>query len=150
MTTTGNATVTINQPPDQVWLAITDITRMGEWSPECLGGRWVDGASGPAVGAKFEGDNQIKLAGRTLKRWTTTSVVTNVEPNRCFEFLSEGYTTWRYDLSPSETGTQVTESFSYVSTGVQGFIYGKLLQRPRTIVRGMGKTLARLKSALEA
>lgn len=148
---TGHASTIINQPPETVWKTVTDITRMGEWSPECTSGRWVSPADGPAVGAKFEGDNEVKLAGRSLKKWTTTSEVTVCDPFKTFAFVAENYTTWTYQLDPSGAGTKVTESFSYTAAaGLQGFIYGVLMQRPRMITKGMNRTLARIKASLES
>ena len=44
--------------PEAVWNAITDVTRMGEWSPECHTCEWKDDADGPAVGAWFVGHNR--------------------------------------------------------------------------------------------
>jgi carbon monoxide dehydrogenase subunit G len=149
--TTGSASTTINASPDAVWTAIADVTRMGDWSPECTSGRWVGGATGPAVGAKFEGDNVAKFAGRTVKKWTTTSEVTECEPGKVFTFVAEGMTTWRYAIEPAGTGSKVTESYDYEAKGfIEGFVYGVLLQRPKALVKGMAKTLARIKSALEA
>ena len=151
--TTGSASITINRPPAEVWAAVADITRMGDWSPECIAGRWVGGATGPAVGAKFEGDNVAKLAGRTVKAWTTTSEVTACEPGTTFEFVAEGYTTWRYAFEPAGTGTvdatTVTETFTYSAKGFQGFVYEYLLMRPRMMRKGMQRTLERVKAALE-
>ncbi len=146
---TGSASVVINRAPADVWAAVTDITRMGDWSPECTGGRWVAGATGPAVGATFEGDNKARFAGRTIKAWTTTSEVTECEPGMIFTFVAEGYTTWRYALEPSGSGTKVTESFSFVPTGLQGFIYKKLLRRDAAMTKGMQRTLERIKTVLE-
>lgn len=146
---TGTATITINRPPDEAWAAIADITRMGEWSPECTAGRWVGGATGPAVGAGFEGDNVAKVAGRTMKKWTTTSKVTACEPGACFEFVAEGYTTWRYSFEAAGAGTRVTETFEYTPKGFMGFVYEKLLRRPQAMTKGMQRTLERVKSALE-
>ena len=60
-TSTGSASVHIDRPPAEVWAAVTDVTRMGEWSPECVAARWVGGATGPAAGAVFEGDNEAKV-----------------------------------------------------------------------------------------
>ena len=148
MSSTGSASVEISKSPDEVWAAIADITRMGEWSPECTGGRWIGGATGPTLGAKFEGDNEMKIAGRTVKKWTTTSEVTASDPGQVFEFIAEGYTTWRYDFAPSGTGTRVTESFSYEAKGLQGFVYDKIVQRPRSIKKGMQRTLERIKASL--
>jgi carbon monoxide dehydrogenase subunit G len=145
----GTASIVINRPADEVWAAIADITRMGEWSPECTDGRWAGGSTGPAVGATFEGDNELKIAGRTLKKWTTTSEVTGCESGRLFEFVAEHYTTWRYQLEPVGSGTRVTESFSYASKGIQGFIGDTVIRRPASMVKGMKRTLTQLKDALE-
>jgi hypothetical protein len=147
---TGTASIVVDRAPAEVWAALADITRMGEWSPECIAGRWVSPATGPSVGAKFEGDNVAKLAGLTLKKWTTTSEVTACEPGVCFEFVAEGYTTWRYDFAPAARRPhQVTESFSYEAKGAQGFFYDKLLRRPKGMTKGMQRTLERVKATLE-
>ncbi len=146
----GSAQITINRPANEVWAAIADVTRMGDWSPECIAGRWVDGATGPAVGAKFEGDNVAKLAGRTIKKWTTTSEVTACEPGVVFEFVAESYTTWRYEFVETGDSTTVTESFDYTAKGFMGFVYDRVLSRPKAITRGMNSTLGHVKSTLEA
>ena len=36
-------------PAEQVWSMISDVTRMGEWSPEAVGADWLGDATGPAV-----------------------------------------------------------------------------------------------------
>ena len=147
----GSAQITINRPPLEVWSAIADVTRMGDWSPECIAGRWVGDATGPAVGANFEGDNIATIAGRTVKKWTTTSKVTACEPGAIFEFIAEGYTTWRYDFAPAgDDSTSVTESFEYTAKGFMGFVYDKVLFRPRAMTKGMNSTLERVKKTLEA
>ena len=159
--TTGSASVVINQSPATVFALITDVTRTGEWSPECTGGRWVggapgdaavgDAAAGPAVGAKFEGDNALVVGGMTLKKWTTTSEVTDYIPGERFAFLAEGYTTWRYDLEPVGDGTRVTESFDFTTaSATQRFLYETVARRPASMVKGMQKTLDRMKAHLEA
>ncbi len=136
--------------PATVFAAVSDVTRMGEWSPECVGCRWTGGATGPAVGAHFEGDNQAVVFGITLKRWTTDSEVTACSPGEVFEFVAEGYTTWRYELSPTGTGTKVTESYAYEpSAGFQNLVYAKVLRRPTAMINGMEETLRRIKSALD-
>ncbi|MCY7298899.1 MAG: SRPBCC family protein [Ilumatobacteraceae bacterium] len=146
----GSAHITIDRPASEVWAAIADITRVGDWSPECIAGRWVGGATGPTVGAKFEGDNVAKVAGRTIKKWTTTSEVTACEPGVVFEFVAEGYTTWRYDfLAAGDSSTTVTESFDYTAKGFIGIVYDRILFRPKAMTNGMNSTLARVKSSLE-
>ena len=147
----ASARTVINRPVSEVFAAIADITRMGEWSPECHAGRWVTPATGPALGAKFEGDNALALGPVTLKRWTTTSEVTAFEPGHTFEFVTEGYTTWRYELTGDDTSTTVTESFSYPPhTPAKKFLYDTLGRRSTAMVSGMQRTLDGLKRALEA
>ena len=147
---TGSATTTIAAPIADVFAAVTDVTRMGEWSPECVACRWVGGATGPAVGAKFEGDNVATLGPITLKRWTTTSEVVEVEPNSSFEFVAEGYSSWRYDFVERDGATIVTESFSHPPyVGWQKWVYGRLANRRKAMTTGMQATLARIKQSLE-
>lgn len=146
----GSATTVIHRPVADVFAAVSDITRMGEWSPECTGGRWVAPATGPAVGARFEGDNVAQVGPITLKRWTTTSEVTECVPDKVFEFVAEGYTTWRYELTEADGATTVTESFRYApQSGWQGFVYGTIARRPAAMAKGVRKTLDRMKAVLE-
>ena len=148
---TGSASITIDRPVAEVFDAVTDIARMGEWSPECVACRWIDGVDGPAVGATFSGDNVAKAGPVTLKRWTTTSEVTGYEPEAVFEFVAEGYSTWRYEFEARGGSTVVTESFSFPPpAGVQKFLYETVMRRSTSMVKGMDATLERLKAALEA
>jgi hypothetical protein len=147
----GSATAVISRPAAEVFDAISDITRMGEWSPECVAGRWVAPATGPEVGAVFEGDNVAAVGPVTLKKWTTSSTVTACEPGKVFEFVAEEYTTWRYELNEHDGTTTVTESFSFAPyEGWQRFVYSTLMRRDRSMVKGMDKTLARIKASLES
>jgi uncharacterized protein YndB with AHSA1/START domain len=95
-------------PPDTVWSMVSDVTRMGEWSPEAVGGRWLGGATGPAVGAKFRGKNQ-----RGWRRWSTTAEVVECEPGRAFAFdVSTGplkVARWGYRIEPTPSGCTVEE-----------------------------------------
>lgn len=110
----GQASVSVAAPAESVWALITDITRTGEWSPESTGGEWLDGATGPSVGARFRGSNR---RGRT--KWATTCEVTVADPGREFVFVTgrpgKPETRWRYVLEPTGDGaTLVTESFELV------------------------------------
>jgi hypothetical protein len=147
----GTESVEIDRDPATVFAAIVDVTRIGEWSPECIGARWIEGATGPAVGAKFAGDNKLELAGITVMKWSTTSEVTEYVADRVFAFSAEGYTTWRYELEPTATGTRVTESYDYTAQpGAQTFVYETLLRRPAAMNKGMRRTLDRIKASVEA
>jgi hypothetical protein len=145
-----SATTTINRPAAEVFAVVADVTRMGEWSPECTTCRWVAPATGP-LGATFEGDNVASLGPISLKKWTTTSEVTAFEQDRVFEFFAEGITTWRYELAEADGVTTLTESFSHEPfTGTQGFLYNTVMRRTTAMHKGMQQTLAKMKAAIEA
>ena len=65
--TRGEASVRVAAAPEKVYELVSDVTRMGEWSPETTSAEWIDGATGPAVGARFKGRNRNGVA-----RWSTT------------------------------------------------------------------------------
>ena len=139
----GEARIFIAAPAEQVYGMVSDITRMGQWSPETKKASWVGGATGPAVGARFRGINRSGVF-----FWWTTPKVTEVEPGKVFEFKTSD-TTWRYEFLPTEGGTEVVESFV---AGHVPWIFDALYKRTnreRILVKGMEKTLARLKAAAE-
>lgn len=137
----GQANTFIASAPQTVYDLVSDITRMGEWSPECISGEWLDGATGPAVGAKFKGTNKLGFY-----KWSTSPVVTAADPGKVFEF-NAGATTWRYEFTPVEGGTSVTESF--VVTSKMTRVYSTIARRRAGLVRGMAKTLERIKTSIE-
>ncbi len=73
---------------------------------------WLDGATGPALGARFRGHVQRNEIGPVY--WTTCRV-TACEPGREFGFeVLVGDTAankWHYRFTPVDGGTEVTESF---------------------------------------
>ena len=108
MRTTGSVTRIIAAPPHVVWGLVTDIARMGEWSPECVGGAWLDDAVAPVIGAKFLGRNQ-----RGEQSWEVPCEVTEAEPMQAFAFHT-GLVTWRYafEAAPDGASCTVTETFN--------------------------------------
>jgi uncharacterized protein YndB with AHSA1/START domain len=145
-------TVHIDAPPEQVWALVSDVTQIGRFSPETFEAKWVDGATGPAVGAKFRG--HVKRNGIGPVYWTTCTV-TACEPNREFAFGvgngSRPLNVWRYQLEPANGGTDVTESFALADTPplrLYWFLLG--WARGRTNRNDMRTTLERIKAVVEA
>lgn len=145
----GSATVTIAAPAEAVWALVTDVTRMGEWSPETVKAVWLDGATGPAVGARFKGTNKAGLI-----RWSTKVRIDECEPGRSFVFTTTAgkhdSTRWSYRFEPNaDGGCTATESYE----GLWEPAIGKLLFPPKRRVpqlqAGMEQTLARLKAVAE-
>ena len=101
----------IGAAPDVVWSLISDVTRMGEWSPEATGAIWKGDATGPALGAKFTGTNA-----NGKKSWKTDCEITACEPGRAFGFrVTAGplkIADWDYRIEPTDTGCHVTETWT--------------------------------------
>jgi hypothetical protein len=149
MSDRGEVTVHVDAPPEVVYALVSDVTRMGEWSPETYKAEWIDGATGPAVGARFKGYNRAGPA-----RWSTTPEVIAADPGREFAFVtklrSREMTRWRYVLRAAEGGgTDVTESWEEVWSPLPLRLGGKLLNRPQKLNDGMRETLERIKDAAE-
>ena len=94
--------------PEQVYAAISDVTRMGEWSEECRACEWHKGFSGPVIGATFDGHNRHGDV-----EWTTQCKVIEAEVGRAFAFECSihdfHFATWGYRIEPTGTGCRVTE-----------------------------------------
>ena len=139
-------------PAEHVWALVADLTRMGEWSPENTGGRWVRGATGPALGARFHGWNA-----NGWRRWRTDAVVTRCEPGACFEFavsvIGLPIARWTYDFEPTDSGCRVTETFTdtrgRIARSLGGPVSG-VTDRPNHNRDGMARTLANLAAAAES
>jgi uncharacterized membrane protein len=145
-------TVTIAAPAQQIWDLVADVRNTGKFSPEVMEAEWLDGATGPALGAKFRGHVKRNEIGPVY--WTTCRV-TACEPGREFGFevlLGERpVNNWHYRFAPVEGGTDVTESFRMsegLFTTVFGLFGGQL--RRRRNIRDMRKTLERIKAVVEA
>jgi hypothetical protein len=149
-----SASLRMRARPEDVYAIVADVTRTPELSPEVVKVEWLDGATGPAVGARFRAWN--KMPNRPT--FTNKPVVTVADPGRAFAFSRTepfgGTVHWRYDLKPDGDGTVVTESYEVTKPigRVGWFIIGTLFGRRdrRTDLRtGMAQTLERLRTIAE-
>jgi hypothetical protein len=101
----------IAAPVDVLYDLVSDITRMGEWSPENVGGTWLGGATGPKVGARFRGTNR-----RGWRRWSTSCRIVAADPGSRFAFdvtvVVVPASRWTYEFQPDADGTLVTETWT--------------------------------------
>jgi uncharacterized protein YndB with AHSA1/START domain len=146
-----SVTVHMAAPPEKVWSLVSDVTRIGEFSPETFEAEWLDGATGPSVGARFRG--HVKRNGRGPVYWTTCRVVA-CEEGRLFSFAVENrgkaINTWSYRLEPAGDGTDVTESFQLADLGLLRLYWAVLgTRRGRTNRQGMATTLERIRAVVE-
>lgn len=147
----GSVTVSMAAPPEKVWDLIADVRNIGKYSPETFEAEWLDGATGPASGARFRGHVRRNEIGPVY--WTTCRV-TACEPGREFGFEvllgDRAVNNWHYRLTPTGTGTDVTESFRLNQSPLMTVyaLLGGQLRRRRNL-RDMQKTLERIKATVE-
>ncbi len=146
-----SVTVHIDAPADRIWELVSDVTRIGSYSPETFEAKWIDGATGPSVGAKFRG--HVKRNGKGPIYWTTCTVRES-EPGRVFSFgvgsSDKPLNVWSYRLASAGDGTDVTESFQLAHTALLR-LYWSLFgwARGKTNREGMRTTLERIKAEVE-
>ena len=114
MTDATGATVevemVVDKDPGKMWDLVTDVSRIGDWSPECAGAAWLDGGR-PERDARFEGHDEFSGGFSS----TVTCVVTEARRRAVFEWIVLDPTEdpacpgsiWRYELvrgdSPGQT-----------------------------------------------
>jgi uncharacterized protein YndB with AHSA1/START domain len=137
--------------PEAAWELVADITRMGDWSPETTSAKWTGGSTGPAVGARFKGTNQMGS-----KKWASECTVTACEPGKRFAFdVKAGrfkIAGWAYQFAPADSGCLVTELWedhrgalvTWISPAITG-----TKDRAKRNQETMTVTLQRLAAALE-
>lgn len=120
-----SAQSTVLATSQQVYAAVSDLPRCGEWSEECRGGEWVDGEPG-TVGAVFRGhnfrdDDVVAWAPVVRGGWITHAEVTAAEPGRSFCWAMRDSTgrrqesVWGFDMVPVPSGSQVVHHFRMAS-----------------------------------
>ena len=147
-----SVTVHVDASPEKVWGLVSDITNTGRFSPETFEAEWIDGSTGPEVGARFRG--HVKRNGRGPTYWTKCTVVAS-EPGREFTFVvgtaKQHPMTWGYHFKAEGDGTDVTEFF-HLTDQLAMRLYWKLFgkARGRTNRRNMQATLERIQAEAEA
>jgi hypothetical protein len=147
-----SGSITVAARPDEVYALVSDLPRMGEWSPENTGGRWVGGATGPAPGARFRGTNRN---GR--RRWATVVTVTEATPPTRFAFRllvgRKPVVEWAYDIRPTDGGCELTETWTCWEGPLLlalGWIFSGVRDRAAHTKTMIEKTLAGVKRTAEA
>jgi hypothetical protein len=131
---------------------VSDVTRIGEWSPVCKACWWDEGSSARA-GGWFTGRNTT--ADRT---WETRSEVVVAERGREFAFIVGGsYVRWGYTFTVVGEGTRVTESWEFLPEGIAMFeekfgadAQTQISDRTKAAHDGIPLTLAALKRTAES
>lgn len=108
----GRSATTTTASPDDVWAIVGDPTRVGEWSHECGGAEWIDGATTARPGARFRGRNKV---GRS--KWARVCEVVTVDAPHEFAWrtvatrLYPDSTLWTISIEPTADGSRVEQRF---------------------------------------
>ncbi|MGI9162792.1 MAG: SRPBCC family protein [Mycobacterium sp.] len=143
------AEIEINAPVGKVWSLVSDLSRMPQWSPQCRVMK--------ALGPLRPGTRTVNLNRRGMLFWPTTSVITEVIPERKFAFrIPLNTTVWSYELVPTATGTRLIETrhaencVTAVSAATTKVALGGTDTFERELLEGMNQGLARIKAAAES
>jgi len=149
----GTASLEMKASAEVAYDLIADITRMGEWSPECYRCEWIDGSTMATVGARFRGHNKSGVM-----HWSNTSQITKAERGIALAWamgpVDAPYSAWEYTFETSAAGVRVTETFR----SLRHTLLGRLSMLPmggerrsqQRLQRGMQRTLEQLRTAAEA
>jgi hypothetical protein len=147
-----SGSILIDRSPEDLYDLVSDITRMGNWSPFCKACWWDEGA-GPEVGAWFTGRNELPE-----RTWETRSEVVAADRGHEFAFVVNGsWTRWGYVFVASDGGTELTESWEILPGGIALFeerfgpdAQAQIANRLELAQKGIPETLSAIKKDAEA
>ncbi len=138
-----SASTTVNAPASKVWQRVTDLSAMGKRSPQCkkmillprrkasagnAGNSAGAGASGSAGAAPAPGTVTINFNRQGILWWPTWAVVTEVEPEKVFEFkIPLNGTRWRFELTPTPDGSQTVLTEKRLAPGGKTSLISRVL-----------------------
>ncbi len=143
------ATIDVEATPADVWALVSDLKRMGEWSPQCH--RMIVRGGDVKLGTKT-----LNMNHEGALWWPTRSQVIEFEPEKRISFkILENWTIWSYELEAIDGGTRIvhTRHAPRGTSGLSKFLVKRFMQGPERfeshLERGMNKTLARMKGELD-
>lgn len=149
--TTDQVELDIDADVSLLYDMVSDMPRVGEWSPECEGVDWEGDVRVPVEGSTFVGHNAVG-PGRRI-RYSRHGRVLVAERGREFAFVTdEGgreSTVWQYTFTALGGRTRVTESYDVRWIPAWARILDVPLNRHRELVENMHTTLEELKEAAE-
>ena len=152
-------------PAERVWDLVSDPTRIGEFSPECIGARWIEGSYRAALGARFEGSNRATLEDGRIFEWIRPCTIVQCEQPFLYGYMThdrwdQPATEWNFKIEPTPHGCHVTHSMRMFPDGLSGLRLAAdadptstrtlLDQRLQSLRGGIQDTLQRMKAHLSA
>jgi hemerythrin-like domain-containing protein len=143
--TRGHTEVTVEAGLAAVWDVVRDATRIGEWSHECVGATWLDGAQAAVPGARFRGRNR-----NGVFRWGRVCEVIDATPwgltwRTVPTALFPDSTEWRIRLHEADGGTRIEQTFRALKVPrFLDVVYATALPAHRDRTRALTEDLRRL------
>jgi hypothetical protein len=141
----SSVAVTVDADIDSVWPVVRDVTRVGEWSHECVGAEWLGGSTAAIPGARFRGRNRAGVF-----RWGRVCEVVSAAPHELVwrtvpTALYPDSSEWRIALEAVGTGTTISQSFRVLrAPKVLAVLYALLIPNHRDRTAALIEDLERL------
>jgi uncharacterized protein YndB with AHSA1/START domain len=150
--------------PELVWDLVADVTRVGGWSPECIGAAWLGAPGRPRPGARFTGRNRFASG----FEYEVTCVVTEADRPRAFAWVvlddsgdpARPSSLWQYQIDPIPGGgSRVRQRFTHgpgasflreVAANAPGLAAEIISARRAGLQANMSATLRAMKAAAES
>lgn len=151
--TADSVSLDINADANVLYDMVSDLPRIGEWSPECESVTWEGDVTTPVVGTTGMGQNAVG-PGRRI-RYKRHVEVLAAERGKAFSFITdEGgkpSTAWHYTFEPLSDGrTRVTEGYEVRWIPMWARILDVPTNRHKELLKGVRHTLESLKKSAEA
>jgi hypothetical protein len=140
--------VTVDADIDEVWDAVRDVTRVGEWSHECTGAAWLGDSTSAKPGARFRGRNRAGVF-----RWGRVCEILSAEPYELVwvtvpTALYPDSSEWRIALEKVDGGTRITQGFRVVrAPKLLAVLYALVIPAHRDRTAALTEDLKRLGTA---
>jgi uncharacterized protein YndB with AHSA1/START domain len=134
--------IVIDAPPSAVFSLLADPRRHADFDGSGTVRSSVSGPARLSLGDRFGVDMKIKLPYRIA------NTVVEFQADRLIAWRHFTANRWRYELTPTDGGTRVTETFDW-STALAPALIDRT-SFPAANARGIEKTLPRLKELAEA
>jgi len=144
--------IVVDRCAEDLYDMVSDVTRIGEWSPVCKACWWDEGSTA-RVGDWFTGRNVLPE-----RTWETRSEVVVADRGREFAFIVGGaHVRWGYAFAALREGTRVTELWNFLPEGIAMFegkfgadAQTQIALRTRAAHDGIPVTLGAIKRTAES
>ena len=141
----GQCQVAVDADLKAVWDVVRDVTRVGEWSHECVGVELLNGATASTPGARFRGRNK-----QGIFRWGRVCEIIAAKPYELVwrtvpTALYPDSTEWKIRLQRIGNTTEIEQSFKVIrGPKLLALAYGLVLPAHRDRTAALVEDLRRL------